>query len=66
MSRLEWPEKFVYVCAATQGAIVNTLPICYAGIERIARVYVLCGASGIQMEDSGDWPAPGLVDTCLC
>jgi hypothetical protein len=47
----QWPEQFVYVCAATQGAIVNTLPIVYAGIGRVARVYVLCGASGPETQD---------------
>lgn len=54
MNSVEWPEQFVYVCAATQGAIVNTLPIRYAGIERIARVYVLCGASSNQTQDPGE------------
>lgn len=49
--RIEWPEKFVYVCSATQGAIVNTLPVIYAGADRIARIYVLCGASGLDTTD---------------
>jgi hypothetical protein len=38
---VEWPETVIYVCSATQGAIVNTMPIIYAGIERIAKVYVI-------------------------
>lgn len=38
-----WPDKFIYVCSATQGAAVNLAPVVQAGIERIARVHILRG-----------------------
>src|SRR6185437_1307003 len=39
----QWPEKFIYVCNATQSAIVNALPIVHAGLERIDRIVIFCG-----------------------
>lgn len=54
MDSTEWPDRFIYVCSATQAAIVNTLPIKYAGIGRIVRFYVLCGASSIDTKDPGE------------
>lgn len=40
-----WPDTFTYVCNATRAAVVNGLPLAYAGIERIKRIVVFCGAA---------------------
>lgn len=47
----EWPSKFVYVCNASQAAIVNVLPIAHAGMERISEIVVLCGARSANVDD---------------
>lgn len=47
----EWPETFVYVCSASRSNIVNVLPMVHGGLQRIARMVVLCGA---RSEDSRD------------
>lgn len=46
-----WPERFVYVCSASQAAIVNALPLVQAGFKRIAEIVVLCGAIDPQTRD---------------
>lgn len=51
----EWPEKFVYVFSATQGAATNAAPIAQAGAHRVAKAYVLVGAP-----DKGPWSAQDL------
>ncbi len=38
-----WPERIVFVCKATQAAIVNRAPLHHAGLERIVGLVVLCG-----------------------
>ena len=40
----DWPNRFIYVCNASRGAVVNALPLFHAGLDRIAQVIVLCGA----------------------
>ncbi len=40
----DWPEQFVYVCAAGEAAIVNALPLVHAGPTRVVAAFVLCGA----------------------
>ncbi|MGQ0566602.1 MAG: Card1-like endonuclease domain-containing protein [Gemmobacter sp.] len=37
-----WPDRFVYVCTATQGATVNHAPLHHAGAGRIAGLVILC------------------------
>ncbi|HEX5327827.1 MAG TPA: DUF1887 family CARF protein [Acetobacteraceae bacterium] len=39
-----WPEQFVYVCSASNAAVVNMLPIVHAGLNRVRGVVVFCGA----------------------
>jgi hypothetical protein len=41
----DWPRNFVYVCSVGQGAVVNALPLVHAGLDRVAKVVVFCGAS---------------------
>jgi hypothetical protein len=40
----DWPRRFIYVCNATQAAIVNALPIVSAGLDRISDVVIFVGA----------------------
>lgn len=47
-----WPDKFVYVCSATQAAIVNALPIVHAGIERVSKIVIFCGAEDHITKDA--------------
>lgn len=47
-----WPDKFIYVCNATQAAIVNVLPLVHAGIERVRRIVILVGAKGPNETDA--------------
>ena len=42
----DWPERFIYVCNAGRAALVNALPLIHAGLDRVARVVVFCGADG--------------------
>ncbi|MGH7096308.1 MAG: Card1-like endonuclease domain-containing protein [Stellaceae bacterium] len=54
MTNLEtasWPDRFIYICSATQAAIVNSLPLIQAGLSRIAEIIVLCGAADPQTRD---------------
>lgn len=44
-----WPEKFIYVCNATQASVVNALPLVHAGIDRIAEVVIFCGAGNAKV-----------------
>lgn len=37
-----WPDRFVYVCSATQGAAINHIPLHHAGAERLAGMVILC------------------------
>lgn len=48
---MQWPERFIYVCNATQASIVNILPLVHAGIERVAEVFIFCGAPNIEHLD---------------
>jgi hypothetical protein len=46
-------KRFIYVCNATQAAVVNALPIVHAGLDRIAEVVIFCGApKDIHIPDS--------------
>lgn len=47
----DWPRRFIYVCSATKAGMVNTVPMVFAGRERLAEVVVLCGA---RDEDTRD------------
>lgn len=37
----DWPDRFVYVCTATRGAIVNLAPLYHAGADRLAGIVIL-------------------------
>lgn len=61
-----WPEKFVYVCNASQAAVVNVLPIVHAGLERISSVKIFCGSpkadeAGARILREAIYPATHLV-----
>jgi hypothetical protein len=47
----EWPDRFVYVCKATQAAIVNVAPLLHAGLDRVVGMVVLCGARAREDKD---------------
>lgn len=40
-----WPDRFVYVCSATKGNLVNILPLVQAGLDRIEGIYIFCGVA---------------------
>lgn len=46
MLEARWPEAIVYICKATQGAVVNVAPMFHAGLGNIVGLVVLCGAAG--------------------
>lgn len=48
----EWPQKFVYVCSATAGAVVNRAPMLHAGAGKVVGVVILRATS--QPEEA-DW-----------
>ena len=50
----EWPPRFIYVCNAGRAALVNALPLVHAGLQRVARVVVFCGAMGPEETDQTD------------
>lgn len=63
-----WPDRFIYVCSATQASIVNVLPIVHAGVERIEKVIVFCGApnpntTDARLQREAILPARRLVET---
>ena len=41
----DWPARFVYVCAATQGAMITHAPLHHAGADRLAGLVVFCAIS---------------------
>ena len=50
----EWPSRFVYICSAGRAALVHALPLVHAGLDRVARMIVFCGAIGPDETDSND------------
>lgn len=46
-----WPDRFVYVCSATQAAVVNVLPLVHAGVGRVQEMVVLLGSANPQSRD---------------
>lgn len=50
----EWPSRFIYVCNAGRAALVNALPPIHAGLHRVARMVVFCGAMGPEETDQTD------------
>ena len=49
-----WPERFVYVCSASQAATVNRAPMMQAGEKRVAAVVVLRAISDPDNPTSAD------------
>ena len=37
-----WPDRFIYVCSATQGAAINHIPLHHAGAGRLVGMVILC------------------------
>ena len=50
-----WPSRFIYVCSATRAGIVNMLPLQLAGMDRLAAVFILCGAEKEDTSNSRDF-----------
>lgn len=50
----DWPERFVYMCNATQGAPVNIVPMVNAGAGRIVGMVILIGLSNPDKPTNGD------------
>nr|WP_294546230.1 DUF1887 family CARF protein [uncultured Rhodopila sp.] len=50
----DWPTRFIYVCSAGRGAVVNMLPVAHAGIDRVEQVFIFCGAYGPDTDDGND------------
>ena len=49
-----WPERFVYVCSASQAATVNQTPMMQAGGKRVAAVVVLCAITDPDSPTAAD------------
>lgn len=50
----DWPERFVYMCNATQGAPVNIVPMVNAGAGRVVGMAILVGLSNPDKPTNGD------------
>lgn len=47
----DWPERFIYVCNATQASIVNMLPLVHSGFPRVRHIEIFCGAPSLSSRD---------------
>lgn len=54
MTAAEWPDRFVYVTTASQGAAVNHAPLHRAGIGRLVGLLILCPLSSPNRPSDSD------------
>lgn len=61
----DWPERFVYVCNATQYGVINIAPVVQSAGSRVARAFIFCAARFGSFDPTDKSQALGPADSLL-